>query len=100
METEDEKLCAVLSKFSFYYQFDSDLVKHIFHLAWSPDTLPTSEAVVPLVRFLDTAFKSCNRKLLKDNYFRFLHLTWQSVLRHLKDHADSTTTGVRSKLYN
>ena len=73
-------------------------MKHIFHLAWSPDTLPTSEAVVPLVRFLDTAFKSCNRRLLKDNYFRFLHLTWQSVLRHLKDHADSTTTGVRSLL--
>ena len=36
------------------FQLESGLKRHVFHLAWSPDTLPTEEAISPLLSHLTT----------------------------------------------
>ena len=70
--------------------------KHIFHLAWSPDTLPTVKAIAPLLKFLDTRLQELNARLLKGNLLRCMHILWEAVLFEIDDHAESNTS-VRTK---
>lgn len=48
------------------------LRKAMFHLAWSPDTLPTSQAVEPLFDYLHNHFLALNIALLPQNFQRVL----------------------------
>lgn len=75
-----------------------NLKRHIFHLAWSPDSLPTIDAMAPLMKYLDNNLEVLNLRLLKGNYQRCLHILWESVLTELKDHTDPNT-GVYLKLF-
>lgn len=69
-------------------QQEGGMKKHIFHLAWSPDTLPTEEAITPLFSFLGSHLTQLNTCLLAGNFLRTLHVTWESVLTQLREHAD------------
>ena len=44
------------------------LKKAMFHLAWSPDSLPTSEAIAPLLEYLDMHLVVLNSALLSVNF--------------------------------
>ncbi|XP_047741537.1 BAI1-associated protein 3 [Hyalella azteca] len=57
-----------------------ELQRDVFHLAWSPDSLPAREAVRPLLEHLRTALTVYAAALLKNNLDRLLHLLWQAVL--------------------
>lgn len=48
------------------------LRKAMFHLAWSPDTLPTNQAVEPLFDYLHGHFLALNVTLLPQNFQRVL----------------------------
>ncbi|CAH2039629.1 unnamed protein product, partial [Iphiclides podalirius] len=45
------------------------LRKAVFHLAWSPDTLPTPQAITPLLEFLDQHLSSLNTWLLSTRVY-------------------------------
>ena len=61
----------------------------MFHLACSPENLPTCDAIKPLIVFLeDRIARDVNGRLLRDNYHRCLHVVWESVLLVLKENAD------------
>ncbi len=62
------------------------LRKHIFHLAYSPDSLPTADAIEPLMDFLDARIGELNSRFLKGNYVRCLHVAWESTLSELGEH--------------
>jgi hypothetical protein len=55
----------------FVSQLNENLKKHIFHLAWSPENLPTVDAIYPLLEFLDKRLQEVNRCLLYGNYIRY-----------------------------
>lgn len=48
------------------------LRKAMFHLAWSPDTLPTNQAMEPLFDYLHGHFLALNVSLLPQNFQRVL----------------------------
>lgn len=48
------------------------LRKAMFHVAWSPDTLPTQQAVDPLFDYLHTHLKGLNMSLLPQNFQKVL----------------------------
>ena len=63
--------------------------KHMFHLACSPDSLPTSDAIKPLVVFLEDKIASViDGRLLRENYHRCLHVIWESILLVLQENAE------------
>ena len=63
--------------------------KHMFHLACSPDSLPTSDAIKPLVVFLEDKIASeIDGRLLRENYHRCLHVIWESILLVLQENAE------------
>ena len=66
--------------------------KHIFHLAWSPESLPTVDAISPLLDFLDTRLQDFNGRLLRGNVIRCLHIMWESVLNEIEDHVKSNAS--------
>jgi BAI1-associated protein 3 len=72
--------------------------KHIFHLAWSPESLPTVDAISPLLGFLDSRLQELNVRLLKGNIIRCLHIMWESVLHEIDDHVESNISGVPYKI--
>ncbi|XP_071743280.1 BAI1-associated protein 3 isoform X2 [Lepeophtheirus salmonis] len=67
------------------------LKKHIFHLAWSPDTLPTIDSISPLLEFLDSNLAILAERFLKGNYYRSLDIFWELILVELRDIADNST---------
>ena len=71
--------------------------KNVFHLAWSPDTLPTEEAICPLTNFLSEHLTKFNTSLLNGNFLRSLHILWDFVMFQLKEHTDSSN-GVGAKV--
>lgn len=79
------------------------LKKAMFHLAWSPDSLPTTEAISPLLELLDGYLTSLNAALLPRNFERSLADIWETVLLELGHQADSTSgeniTGFYDRLY-
>lgn len=54
-------------------QMQEALRKAMFHLAWSPDTLPTNEAVEPLFDYLHHHLQALNIALLPQNFHRILY---------------------------
>ena len=66
--------------------------KHIFHLAWSPESLPTVDAISPLLDFLDTRLQDFNGRLLRGNVIRCLHIMWESVLNEIEAHVKSNAS--------
>ena len=74
-----------------FFQLTEHLKKHIFHLAWSPENLPTVDAIYPLLDFLDRRLQEVNRCLLYGNYIRCLHVIWDTVVLQLKEYADIST---------
>ncbi|KAL0822546.1 hypothetical protein ABMA28_004591 [Loxostege sticticalis] len=65
------------------------LRKAVFHLAWSPDTLPTSQAITPLLEFLDQHLSSLNTWLLPRAFTRALAGCWSAVLKEVSAQADA-----------
>jgi len=65
------------------------LQKSVFHLAWSPDSLPADQAMVPLVEYLDLHLSALNSALLTRNFHRVLQIIWLLVLNELSDQMDS-----------
>lgn len=74
------------------------LKKVMFHLAWSPDSLPTSEAISPLLEYLDIHLTALNESLLPENFNRALREVWEVVLAELSGQMDGST-GVSLKKY-
>lgn len=66
------------------------LKKAMFHLAWSPDSLPTSEAIAPLVEYLDVHLVTLNSALLSTNFSRVLQVVWEVVLSELYNQMDGS----------
>ncbi|XP_053994233.1 BAI1-associated protein 3 isoform X3 [Hylaeus volcanicus] len=64
------------------------LKKAMFHLAWSPDSLPTSEAISPLLEYLDVHLVALNSALLTVNFLRVLQDIWEVVLSELSNQMD------------
>lgn len=64
------------------------LKKSMFHLAWSPDSLPTSEAITPLLEYLDVHLVALNSSLLAVNFTRVLQDVWEVVLNELSNQMD------------
>ncbi|KMQ96482.1 bai1-associated protein 3-like protein, partial [Lasius niger] len=64
------------------------LKKAMFHLAWSPDSLPTTEAIAPLVEYLDVHLVALNSALLAANFNRILQDIWEVVLSELSSQMD------------
>lgn len=53
-------------------QMQDSLRKTIFHLAWSPDSLPTAQAIEPLFDYLHIHLQSLNIALFTQNFQRVL----------------------------
>ncbi|GLV43822.1 unc-13-4A [Carabus blaptoides fortunei] len=53
-------------------QMQDALRKTMFHLAWSPECLPTEQAIEPLFDYLETHLKALNIALLPQNFQRAL----------------------------
>lgn len=87
----------------FAFQMRPSLKKVMFHLAWSPDSLPTSEAISPLLELLDGYLVSLNAALLPRNFERSLADIWDTVLLELGHQVDSTSgekvSGFYDRLY-
>ncbi|KAL6435455.1 hypothetical protein ACFW04_005437 [Cataglyphis niger] len=64
------------------------LKKAMFHLAWSPDSLPTTEAIAPLVEYLDVHLVALNSALLSANFNRILQDIWEVILSELSSQMD------------
>ncbi|XP_025835570.1 BAI1-associated protein 3 [Agrilus planipennis] len=69
-------------------QMQEALRKFMFHLAWSPDTLPANEAVEPLFDYLYNHLLQFNLALLPQNFTRVLIEIWECTLKHLNDQMD------------
>jgi BAI1-associated protein 3 len=65
------------------------LQKAVFHLAWSPDSLPANQAIVPLLEYLDVHLSTLNSALLTKNFNRALTLIWSAVLHELSRQMDT-----------
>ena len=70
----------------------------MFHLAWSPDSLPTSDAISPLLEYLDAHLVSLNAALLPRNFERVLADIWDVSLLELGQQMDGSA-GVSHNQY-
>ncbi|KFB48238.1 AGAP005816-PA-like protein [Anopheles sinensis] len=69
------------------------LQKSVFHLAWSPDSLPANQAVMPLLEYLDSHLATLNVTLLSQNFYRAMTLIWNSVLTEFAKQMDAGGEG-------
>lgn len=90
LETRAER---VLSKLAPSMQVP--LQKAVFHLAWSPDSLPANQAIVPLLEYLDVHLSALNSALLTKNFNRALTLIWNTVIGELSRQMDTGGDGER-----
>lgn len=65
-------------------QMQEALKKAMFHLAWSPDTLPTNQAVEPLFDYLYNNLQALNVALLPQNFQRILYEVNETILLIIK----------------
>ncbi|KAL1129161.1 hypothetical protein AAG570_013692 [Ranatra chinensis] len=81
----------------------SSLKKSMFHLAWSPDSLPTSESISPLLEYLDNHLLALNAALIPRNFERVLATIWDVCLLHLGHQMDGNSAdkviGFYDRLY-
>ncbi|KAL4084626.1 hypothetical protein QTP88_027557 [Uroleucon formosanum] len=85
-------------------RMQAPLKKCIFHLAWSPDTLPTTDAIVPLQEYLDSHLISLNMNLIPKNFHKVLNGVWEVTvyeLGHQMDggSGDTKMSGFYERLY-
>lgn len=66
------------------------LKKAMFHLAWSPESLPTAEAISPLLDYLDGHMVPLNAALLSRNFERVLADVWEVALLELGHQMDGS----------
>ncbi|XP_023321251.1 BAI1-associated protein 3 [Eurytemora carolleeae] len=92
----DSTVYKILSK--ILIQMEAGLKKNVFHLAWSPDSLPIQEAISPLITFLTIHLTSLNGALLAGNFRRCLVVLWQAILERLREHTDPST-GEKTQLF-
>ncbi|KAK7592924.1 hypothetical protein V9T40_007676 [Parthenolecanium corni] len=64
------------------------LKKAMFHLAWSPDSLPTTDAIQPLIEYLDGHLMALNSALLPRNFEKVLFNVWGVCLLELSHQTD------------
>ncbi|XP_055685736.1 BAI1-associated protein 3 [Lutzomyia longipalpis] len=76
------------------------LQKAVFHLAWSPDTLPTNQAIVPLLEYLDVHLSALNSALLSKSFNRALCIVWNTVLGELARQMDTGGDGDRPRVFH
>lgn len=76
------------------------LQKAVFHLAWSPESLPTNQAIVPLLEYLDVHLSALNSALLTKNFNRALNLIWSTVLNELSHQMDAGGEGEKTKNFH
>lgn len=76
------------------------LQKAVFHLAWSPESLPTTQAIVPLLEYLDIHLSALNSALLTKNFNRALTLIWSTVLNELSRQMDAGGEGEKTKNFH
>ncbi|XP_065160507.1 BAI1-associated protein 3 isoform X2 [Atheta coriaria] len=69
------------------------LKKTMFHLAWSPDSLPINEAMEPLFEYLHYHLQALNIALLPQNFQRVLPEVWEYSLAELNVQMDGNTSG-------
>lgn len=76
----------------------------MFHLAWSPDSLPTCDAIAPLLEYLDTHLLALNAALLPKNFERVLSAVWDVCLLQLGHQMDGSVgdrmPGFYDRLYD
>ncbi|KAF0772787.1 BAI1-associated protein 3 [Aphis craccivora] len=92
----------IVSKIAVRMQ--APLKKCIFHLAWSPDTLPTTDAIIPLQEYLDSHLISLNMNLIPKNFHKVLNCVWEVTvfeLGHQMDggSGDTKMSGFYERLY-
>lgn len=75
----------------------------MFHLAWSPDSLPTSDAIAPLLEYLDMHLLSLNAALIPRNFELVLQTVWDVCLLQLGNQMDGSAgdrmAGFYDRLY-
>ncbi|KAL1518076.1 hypothetical protein ABEB36_001756 [Hypothenemus hampei] len=69
-------------------QMQESLRKAMFHVAWSPDTLPTQQAVDPLFDYLYNHLNALNISLLPQNFHKVLCEIWEYTLAELNYQMD------------
>ena len=81
----------------------SPLKKAMFHLAWSPDSLPTTDAITPLLEYLHSHLSSLNSALLPRNFEKVLWSIWEVCLLELGHQTDGSVgdklAGFYDRLY-
>lgn len=63
-------------------QMQDALRKAMFHLAWSPESLPTNQAIEPLYDYLQMHLRALNISLLPQNFQRILFEVCISLFSH------------------
>lgn len=76
------------------------LQKAVFHLAWSPESLPTNQAIVPLLEYLDVHLSALNSALLMRNFNRALTMIWSTVINELSRQMDTGGEGEKTKNFH
>lgn len=94
----ENRVDRVLSKLAPSMQVP--LQKAVFHLAWSPESLPTNQAIVPLLEYLDVHLSALNSALLMKNFNRALTLIWNTVLNELSRQMDTGGEGEKTKNFH
>lgn len=95
LETRAER---ILTKLGTLMQ--APLQKTVFHLAWSPDSLPTNQAIVPLLEYLDLHLSALNSALLTKNFNRALTIIWNTVLSELSHQMDTGIDTEKPRIFH
>ncbi|XP_046644762.1 BAI1-associated protein 3-like isoform X1 [Daphnia pulicaria] len=78
----------------------SEMKKNIFHLAWSPDSLPANEAAAPLLDCLDHILLDLQPNLLPDAFHRCVAAIWDVLLVELWAQAEVSSGDKFCKFYD
>ncbi|CAM1322555.1 BAIAP3 (predicted), partial [Pycnogonum litorale] len=60
-----------------------EIKKSVFHLACSPEAMSADDAIVPLMKYLDTNLIVLHKNLLQINFDRMLQAIWDVVVTEL-----------------
>lgn len=74
-----------------------EMNNHIFHLCWAPSSVKASDAISPLMNFLDSYLLNMNQSLYRTNLDRVLTAVWNTLLDLLRE--ASKSDDVRETVY-